>query len=460
MKKVMYFSSILFLVLCFATSSCKKDAGSTSAGQVEFTLVLDNPQSSLKSISDTTDTSTNSGTASAIIVTIVDASGNVVKNSEKIDLYSMSGSYITQPISLVSGSYKLTRFLVLDATNKVLYASPVTGSVKAGLVQQPLPIAFSTQTNAVTKLVPEVLVAKGSTPENFGYATFSFSVVQTFDFLVGAFIYNESLKNYQLTSATISVLRDSTVNDSLKVYSGQLSAQTNSTNVTVYDSLGVTNKITLPERYSSYKLVITKAGYKTYSKSFSKAELKLHLRGADKGPLVIVLEPVTTIPPTPVDSSFYIKGYFGSEYLNYSAIQIPGHQATYYSYLNNGVYSNSLYFIVFANTTASSRNIGLYIQSFNLDSITVPCVIPTTGKSFYGELQLINSPLSCKFCATDSSNYLGVTNGGAVTITIQSKANDIVVGTFSGKIATVFGNRKLTVSNGEFRGKINRITNY
>jgi hypothetical protein len=445
MKKLILFSEIL-LILSLITWSCKKEQTSGN-GQIEFSMAVNSALNNLKSAQ-------SSATASAVLITIEDASGKIIKNAEKIDLYNMSGDYISQPVSLASGNYRLTKFLVLDADSNVLYASPLKGSAKAGLVQQPLPIAFSAQTNAVVKLVPEVVNTSESTPESFGYASFSFSVAQTFDFLLGTFIYNENIKNYQLTTATISILSDTS-----HVYNGQLNASAGLSNTGTYDSIGITNKITLPALYNNYTLVISKTGYKTYTKTFTIEELKLHYRSIDKGPLVIILE------AEPVDTSLYIKGYFGSKYLNYSAKQYPA-QCTYYNSWSSVSNSYFGFFGIFVYENASIKDSSQYIEvdiypinlddpqdNFDIDHITFPYTLNSANTKVTG--RIIIGAQACHACG---GTYIGAgfSQTGDVTVTIESKVNEVIYGTFSG-VLTGKNGEKISVSDGEFHGKMNRI---
>ncbi|HEY4784486.1 MAG TPA: LamG domain-containing protein [Bacteroidales bacterium] len=304
-------------LLCILTCSCKKQTGDQGQGQVEVNFSITDLKSASLSNADTL----LSSTLTTVVVSIEDLNSKVVKNSEKVDLYNMNGSYISKPLSLTNGNYKLTRFLVLDWKNNVVYAAPLQGSSKAGLVENPLPLTFSIKTNTVTKLNPEVVNAAESLPEDFGYATFTFDVAKTFDFKVGTFIYNDTIKNYMLASSTISVYADT-----VSVFSGTLTASSNGALVTVYDSLGITNKITLPERYNKFLVKISKPGYYAYSQSYTKEELKLHLRSVDKGPLVVILEK---------DPLFGLVAYykFNGDVKDYSGNNNNG---TYYG---RGIYS-------------------------------------------------------------------------------------------------------------------------
>ena len=320
MKRYIMLGLDLILVASLFLFSCKKQSGTQEPeeGQVEINFSISN----LKSVALANSDTVSASTLTSVIVSIEDLNGKVIKNSEKIDLYNMNGSYISKPLSLTKGNYKLTHFLVLDWQNNVVYAAPLKGSDKAYLVTNPIPMTFAIQTNSVTKVSPEVINAASCKPEDFGYATFSFNIAQTFDFLVGTFIYNDTIKNYKLTSSTIAIYTDT-----VSMYSGQLTNKPSSALTSIYDSLGVTNKITLPERFNSYTLVISKPGYKKFSQTFTKEELKLHLRSVNKGPLVVILEKIAFLDGL---IAFY---KFNGDVKDYSGNNNNG---TYYG---RGVYS-------------------------------------------------------------------------------------------------------------------------
>ena len=433
MKRIIRFTFVLFLISGAIMSSCKKDE-KPGSGEVEFSIAKpDEARSSLKSASVA---------PSSVVITVEDAGGNVVKNSEKLQLYAMGGNYITQPISLLNGKYKLTRFLVLDAENNVLYASPLKGSSMAYLVQNPLSVEFSVEKDKTAKLIPEVIATAASTAESFGYTTFSFSVTETFDFLIGTFIYNESLKNYELTLADISIYSDSTL-----IYTGQLTTTTHSTDVNTYDSVGVNNKITLPERYNNYTLVISKAGYKTYTYTITKDELKLHYLNIDKGPLVAVLQPELN-----EDNDFYIRGYFDGEYLSYKVDTSL--------YFNN----HTMEIVACENLAVSNRNFTFYFRTrpsssveFDIDNLILPDTITQSSNISalfnFRKDSVYNDPYYEWYVVTGLGlSYMDF------TIIIDSISNDIIQGRFFGEISTDWsdGGPRMKV-NGEFRSKLTRV---
>jgi hypothetical protein len=270
MKKLLV--SISGLLFAFALG-CNSDAGNSGAGllglagagkggTVSFAFDQQNAPSALMSIAGPG----NAPNVTAVVVTIQDALGNVVYNMKSIPLVSFGGQYISQPLTLPVGSYHLTQFLAVNSSGTALYATPVEGSAVAYLVSDPLPIDFSIAKNQVSKLVPEVLSTETFTPADFGYATFSFDIVDTIDFLVGVLAYNESSSNYEMTTADISVTSGAT-----SLYTGTLPAAT--TAVKVRDG------------YSTYTVTVTRAGYADFTQTFTAAELG----GYALTPLVVTL---------------------------------------------------------------------------------------------------------------------------------------------------------------------------
>lgn len=292
MKKISKSLAFFMLLFAFVLNSCNKDKNdyATSKGQIQFSFapVSELQKSDAKTVSD----GSTVVPITAAIVTITDASGNVMQNAVQLNLSNMNGNYISTPLALVTGNYLLTEYALVNQSNQVMYASPLKSSKLAYLVSDPLPISFSVQTNAVTNVAPEVLSTANYTPQDFGYATFSFNIDSTFNFLIGAFIYNSSGKNYQLTTASISIYGDSAL-----VYTGKLGGTTKDSVAIISpsDSLGFTNNIALPAKYNYYKVVVSKANYVTYVQTFTKAQLRQYYISSNKGPLIVILNNSTLL---------------------------------------------------------------------------------------------------------------------------------------------------------------------
>lgn len=207
----------------------------------------------------------------AIVLSIKNAKGELVYNMEKVELYNMNGSYISKPLSLLVGDFTLEKFMIVNDSDSVIYVAPIQGSPKAYLVENPLPLNFSTSKDVVTKVIPEVLSVGEYSPEDFGYSTFSFNVVETFDFLIGIFVYNESIQNFELADAHFKV-----ESNGKTLYTDTLSA--------------ITNNVTVADGYNPYILTVTKEGYKTWVDTLTSTELKLYFKSTDLGPLKVILE--------------------------------------------------------------------------------------------------------------------------------------------------------------------------
>ena len=135
-----------------------------------------------------------------IFLSVEDENGLLIIDNELMQLFDFGSGYMSEPMELKPGAYSLTMFTILDGERKVIYATPVEGSAKAKYVDDPLPLYFDVSENNTTQVVPQVLeVDENDTPENFGYVSFSFEIIDIsvestgiivdMTFLLGNFIY-------------------------------------------------------------------------------------------------------------------------------------------------------------------------------------------------------------------------------------------------------------------------------
>ncbi|NOU19668.1 MAG: hypothetical protein HOO91_19090 [Bacteroidales bacterium] len=284
MKKNLVYA-LLLVAIGFA--SCKKENENESQGTIQFGL--SKSQQKLKFESKAVNE-----TPSTILISITDSKGKVILESKEIVLFNMNGSYLSEPLPLIAGNYSISKFIVLNSSDSAIFATPLKNSKFAYLVNNPLPIEFSISKDNITKIVPEVISVEGASFEDFGYDSFSFDVVKTFNFLTTVMVYNESVKNWELTSANISIKN---ANNTV-AYSGVLAA--------------ITNQITLRDNSTSFSIAVSKDGYQTYYTNISANELKLFYRSEDKGPLIIrLLSESTTV--TDIDGNVYHTVKIGSQ---------------------------------------------------------------------------------------------------------------------------------------------------
>ncbi len=169
MRKIVY----LFLGILFF-SSCSEDdhnnLNSNATQEVSFGIVKKNQSNN---------TNGDVLTPTKIVLTLKDTTADtIIYNKKVLDLFDFNGQYLTQNVTLTVGEYAVEDYFVTDADNQVIYASPKEGSELAQYVNDPLPLNFSVTPDEITQVLPEVLlVNEDYTPEQFGYASFGFNVV-------------------------------------------------------------------------------------------------------------------------------------------------------------------------------------------------------------------------------------------------------------------------------------------
>ena len=175
---------LLALLGLAGMTSCERNNGEGGSGEATFSVAV--PDQTLKSAM--TDSSEMS--SYHLLVSVKDMNGEVVLDNELIPLYQFGNGFISEKVKLETGRYELTKFLVLDPSGKVIYATPREGSPKAYLVKHPLPIPFAIHEEKVTTVTPEVLPVGNSNPGEFGYVNFGLVVVRPLHFFTICYLDN------------------------------------------------------------------------------------------------------------------------------------------------------------------------------------------------------------------------------------------------------------------------------
>ncbi len=187
-KTIILTSKTLFLsaLLLFAFSSCEKPIEpENNLGQLKFTFSASDLQSNLKSAADYDSTK-----AYTLLVSIKDKDGNLVMDTEPVELYKFSDGYVSKKVELKEGSYSLTEFMVVDRNAEVMYATPKEDAPLAYLVNKPLPVDFTISANSSVGLRVEVIPVGNHPAEDFGYINFGISIVKPLLFYTAAYINN------------------------------------------------------------------------------------------------------------------------------------------------------------------------------------------------------------------------------------------------------------------------------
>lgn len=169
MKKLVVNFSHVFILLVVLVSCSNEEDSLPTLGKANFSLsrkARDNGR-------------VNEAVVPAFVLLSVRDSKGISKENIKLSLVVFGQSYISENLELKTGTYQLIQFAVLDAGNKVIYATPLEGSDLEKHVTNPLPLDFTIDENQNTQVIPEVVaVSSEDTPESFGLASFSFEVVE------------------------------------------------------------------------------------------------------------------------------------------------------------------------------------------------------------------------------------------------------------------------------------------
>ena len=207
--------------------------------------------------------------AAFVFITVNDAAHQPVKAGKKLSLINFNGKLISEPISLLPGNYLLSDFLVLDKWGAVILATPHKHSGMASLVVAPLDFSLPVGKGKAFEFVPEVLSVGDHRAEDFGYASFNFPHIKTFNFHIAVSVY-DTVDN-KLTDAKVSIFGKS---------HAPILQRINRPMIT---------RLTLPDNEEDFTILVEKKGYSAYKESFSTTELKQYLNGTEKGSLRVNL---------------------------------------------------------------------------------------------------------------------------------------------------------------------------
>lgn len=190
-----------------------------------------------------------------LMVSVSDLDGRPVLTDEMIPVYGFGSGFISEKIEIKAGEYNLTKFIVIDPSGQVVFASPMEGSALAFITNDPLPIYFNIVPDQVTNLAPEVIVVGDYSPDDFGYASFGVHVINPLEFYAVCYLDNPLIMApTQITDARLTVYS----NDGWS-YTFKLKPEV--------------NHLIIRGGSYFYTFVLEKDGYITQTLQFSAAEL-------------------------------------------------------------------------------------------------------------------------------------------------------------------------------------------
>ncbi len=193
--------SLLLVVLSIITiTACRK-----SDNEVIGTGSL---QLSLTTIATENGGRIEEGDPAKVVVSINDADGEVVLNSEELTITQFNDAFLLDPIVLEIGTYNIEEFLVLNESDEVIYATPLEDATLASLVENPLPVSFTITADAVSSLSLEVISTENVDPEDLGYTSLSFEIAPTKNILLSVQALNSDSTAYIFTNSELTVFGD------------------------------------------------------------------------------------------------------------------------------------------------------------------------------------------------------------------------------------------------------------
>ena len=113
----------------------------------------------------------------SVFVTITNDRNETVLDNKKYAL-QYDGKYLTPVIELVKGNYKINAMLIRQNDTLVRFAAPINGSIKSGLVNNPLSVSLKLDEKIEKAIKIEILpVAKRDRAQDYGYPAGSFGTI-------------------------------------------------------------------------------------------------------------------------------------------------------------------------------------------------------------------------------------------------------------------------------------------
>ncbi|WP_258099928.1 DNRLRE domain-containing protein [Marinoscillum pacificum] len=152
---------------------------------------------------------------SSVIIS-VEMDGELVLSNYEVDVYGFQ----SEPVLLEIGDYEVTKFLLLNESGEVIYATPMEGSALGTLVEKPLPVQFTISADEVNNLSLEVIPTSSIDPEDLGYAALGYEIVPTVQILVSSLVQNGESTSFEVVDLKVTA-------DGVELFTEELSDSIN-----------------------------------------------------------------------------------------------------------------------------------------------------------------------------------------------------------------------------------------
>ena len=175
LTRLICFSLVVFAIA--ALPSCKKATVDRGTGSIEFSLNMPVAISKLKSAT------IDSGIISyQLLISAEDLKGNLILSDKLVPLYAFGTGFVSEKVQIPAGEFKLTKFMIVNPSGAVIYATPLAGSPLGNITTRNLPLRFNISADKVTTIAPQVISVGNQAPSQFGYATFGIQIIIPLDF--------------------------------------------------------------------------------------------------------------------------------------------------------------------------------------------------------------------------------------------------------------------------------------
>lgn len=233
------FVAVMLVLSAFQLSCERTNNENKATGSIKFSVSLSDQKAS-RSVSSVAD---SSKTSLQLLVTITDLNGKTIMADTLLPLYAFGTGWISRELEMETGAYQLTKFMIINTSGEVVYATPLKDAPLAYLCKDPLPLTFTIASGQTSSVIPEVLVVGSSTPEQFGYATFGMQIINPLEFFTVCYLDNPLL---------MAPVKFTTAN--LTVFSPDGWSH-------LYKLEAAVNDIIIRGGYENYTFVIEKEGY-------------------------------------------------------------------------------------------------------------------------------------------------------------------------------------------------------
>ena len=242
--------TLIILIVSLISSCEKKNTEIEGIGEAEFSINLPDELVLKSDIADS-----NEIASYHLLVSVEDLNGNQILNNELIPIYQFGSGFVSENVELSTGEFKLTKFMVINPSGEVIYATPLEGSPLAYLVDKPLPLNFRIRADQITRIRPEVLPVGNYPPGEFGYVNFGIQIIRPLHFFAVCILDNPLIMApTQLTHAKLTVYAENGWH-----YTFRLQPRV--------------NHLVIRGGSEVYYFVLEKEGYETQKMRFSAREL-------------------------------------------------------------------------------------------------------------------------------------------------------------------------------------------